>query len=118
MTFPFWGAYTAAHAAHHESVQRLNRAQSRARRRRGRERAQVKEQIDDLRADLEFVTLTLATLLTELDSRGSVTREDLREIMRAVDEYDGELDARLPVSALQELLRPPTPEEAGGDGAG
>lgn len=111
MNHDFWGPYNHPHLARHAEIKRLERAQSRARKRRSRAHTEVKDQIEELRSDLEFVTLTLATLLTELDHKGTVTSEDVRGIMRAVDEYDGKLDARLPVAALQELLRPPVLEE-------
>lgn len=101
----FWigGAYGSGFA---KDIQRLERAQRRAVQKRGQDQRALEDKVGELRADLDFMSLMLGAVLLRLDDRGVVTREDLRSLMMAVDEFDGSLDGRLDVEALRELIRP------------
>ncbi len=115
MTYPFWLS-SESNSHLRGEVEQIRRAQRRARRRRSSARRERVNELEGLRAEVEFLSLTLTSLLAQLDHKGTVTRTDLREVMISVDEYDGKLDGRLPVAALEELLRPPVLEELDDDG--
>lgn len=115
MTDSFWGSSHSTLYLRGE-LNHIHRAQMRARRRGRQGRGEVRDEIMDLRAEVEFLSLALTSLLAELDHKGTVTREDLREVMISVDQYDGKLDGRLPVAALEELLQPPVLEELDDEG--
>ena len=101
----FWigGAYGHAYI---KEIEQLKRAQRRAVRSRGRTRGALDAELESLRGDVEFLSLLVGSIFARLDERGEVTREDLRGLMMAVDECDGELDGRLQVDALRELVKP------------
>jgi len=62
---------------------------------------ELSERVSALEADLGFVSLLLATLMGQLDERGHVTRDDLKNALKELDELDGVKDGRLDVSALR-----------------
>lgn len=113
MTNDFWYPSSSISGPGHwrTELEQLRGAQRRAIKNRWNAHREVREEVAELRGELEFVTLLLGALIAELDHKGQVTREDLRSLMVAVDHHDGKLDGRLPVAALQELLRPDVLEE-------
>lgn len=109
----FWGMGMGGLGAEGLSgrLRHLREANRRALKRVRRSSQERRDEIKDLRAQVEFLSLALTSVIAQLDHKGALTRDELREVMISVDEYDGELDGRLPVEALEELLRPPVLEE-------
>ena len=115
----FWGHFFSSTEPHvRRDLKRIRWAQNRAKKRVRATRTELRAEVEELRGQVEFLSLTLTSLIAQLDHTGAVTREDLREVMMSVDEYDGKLDARLPVAALEELLQPPVLEEMSGSDEG
>lgn len=83
----------------------LKRAQARARRHRHRVERELKLEVEELRTQVEFLTLALTSLLVHGEDSGTLSRETFSSVMRLVDEADGELDGRLPVDVLAEMIR-------------
>lgn len=85
-----------------EAVRRANRRSIRSRASANRA---LQGDVSALRAEVEYLSLVLTSLIAQLDAKGVVTREDLRSLMSAADDFDGKVDGRLPVGVLDELLR-------------
>jgi hypothetical protein len=91
--------------ARHADVEALRRANRRSVRNRANANKALQGDVSTLRAEVEYLSLVLTSLIAQLDAKGVVTRDDLRSLMVAADDFDGQVDGRLPVSVLDELLR-------------
>lgn len=94
-----------AQAAHLRSIAEQSRH---SRRRASRSAADIKSlesRIDELESDLGFVSLLLASVMGQLEERGSLSRDDLRELMREFDDADGKDDQRLDINVLRGLTK-------------
>jgi len=65
----------------------------------------AEQRISELERDVGFLSLMLAGLLDLLEERGTVSREDVRKRLEALDLIDGVRDGRLNVRELKESLR-------------
>ena len=61
----------------------------------------LKVRIDELESDLGFVVLVLSSVLSTLDEKGSLSRDELAKELRALDIVDGRADGRLSTSILK-----------------
>ena len=119
MTDDFWIPYTLDYPSSRAELAKIELANRRARRRVRSKTNEQSAQLAAMQAEIEFLSLTLTSLVVELDRKGTLTREDLREVMISVDQYDGVLDGKLPVMVLEELVQPAVLEEIfDEDGAG
>ena len=65
----------------------------------------LKIRIDDLESELRLVVLLLAGLLSTLDEKGVLSREDVLREMSALDVIDGRRDDQFNIRALKQYLR-------------
>ena len=91
-------------------VQELQRGQQRSERRRSRNVRNHDKRIQDLEEDLGYITLVLTSMLAMLDEKGTVTHQEVKELMAGLDELDGVKDGRLNVDVLRSLDEPEEPE--------
>jgi len=81
-------------------LERQNRkATRRDRARTGRNR----KRIDDLEEDVQTLTLILGGVMRQLDKQGTLTREDMRASIAALDGLDGDPDGKLDLNVLKEM---------------
>ena len=64
----------------------------------------MKKRVEELEADLGYVSLLLCSVMVQLDERGHLSRDELRELIKEVDGADGDDDGRLNVDVLRELI--------------
>ncbi len=64
----------------------------------------LKMRIDDLEADLGFTVLLLAGLLSTLDEKGVLTKQDVKRELQELDLVDGMRDGKLNVRVLRRYL--------------
>jgi hypothetical protein len=76
---------------------RKSARQARARSGRNRER------IDDLEEDVQTLALILGGVMRRLDEQGTLTREDMRASIAALDGVDGSTDGKLGLNVLKEM---------------
>ncbi len=65
--------------------------------------AALTKRVEDLESDLGFVSLLLGSVMAQLDERGHISRDDLKELIKEVDGADGVEDGRLDVGVLRGL---------------
>lgn len=99
-----------SHGTWKTEVDALRRASGRSARNRASATKEIRGEVEVLRAEVEFLSLVLTSVVAQLDAKGVVDREDLRALMAAADDFDGQVDGRLPVRVLEELLAGDQPE--------
>ncbi len=81
-------------------LNQLEQKRRRASRRQRKRRSRMRQEREDLKRDLEAVSL-LAFSLAELGVRkGLYSPQELRSLIDELDQHDGQADRRLPVSTL------------------
>jgi len=65
----------------------------------------LKARIDELEGDLGFVVLVLASLLSALDEKGSISRDDIEKELRELDIIDGRADSMISIRILKQYLK-------------
>ncbi|MBI1369637.1 MAG: hypothetical protein GC162_13410 [Planctomycetes bacterium] len=91
-----------------EQMQQQNRTESDAARaarlRDEATREALKMRLDDLEHDVGFLTLALASLLSALQEKGTLTTADILTELQALDPTDGHRDGRLSIRILKRCL--------------
>jgi hypothetical protein len=106
--FPQWAA-----AEHLRGIREAGTRQRRARRRplppAARRKELVKREpdaagrIEALEEDVGFLALLVLGILEQLNRKGSVSRDEVLEVMRELDGLDGARDGKLNVQVLRNL---------------
>jgi hypothetical protein len=65
----------------------------------------LKIRIDDLEKDLGFAVLVLASLLSTLDEKSVLKREDVEKELRKLDLIDGKEDCKISTAILKHYFR-------------
>ena len=84
MTDDFWIPYTLDYPSSRAELAKIELANRRARRRVRSQTNEQSAQLAAMQAEIEFLSLTLTSLVVELDRKGTLTREDLRVVMISV----------------------------------
>ena len=90
---------------------RVRMERRRSRRRHRSLKRMAEQRIEALEKDVGFLALTLSALIERLDASGSVTREDVRTMVDALDDFDGVKDGQLDVTMLRALTYRDAPVE-------
>ncbi len=64
----------------------------------------LKSRIDSLEDDLGYVTLVLSGLMSTLDEKGVIRRDDLKEELSQLDGVDGIRDGKISIQMLKFLI--------------
>ena len=64
----------------------------------------LKMRIDKLESDMGFVVMLLGSLISTLDEKGVVTRDDLKKELADLDVIDGTRDGKLKVNVLKKYM--------------
>ncbi|MEM1446416.1 MAG: hypothetical protein AAGF84_10195 [Planctomycetota bacterium] len=67
----------------------------------------LKVRIDELESDLGFVVLVLSSVLSALDEKGSLSRDELAKELRELDIIDGRTDGQLSTTILKHYFASP-----------
>ena len=87
-------------------LRRLDRSQKRNERRRSNRTRELTKRVEDLENDLGYVTLVLGSMLATLDEKGTITHQEVKNLMADLDDLDGVKDGRLDVDVLRSLDEP------------
>jgi len=87
-----------AQASH---LRRIAEQQGFAATRHRRVSVNLEARVRALENDLGYVTLVLSSVLDKLDTKGVVTRQDLKEAMAVLDAIDGVQDGKLDINVLR-----------------
>ena len=59
------------------------------------------KRISELEKDLGFLALLLSSIMLKLDQDNVLHKEELKEIMKEIDGFDGEVDGKLDINVLR-----------------
>ena len=59
------------------------------------------ERITELENDLGFLSLLISGIITKLDQNDLVQKDDIKEIIKELDGYDGVVDGKLDINVLR-----------------
>ena len=65
----------------------------------------IKNRVTNLEDDLGFLALLVAGIMTRLDEKQIVQKDDIREIIQEIDGFDGEEDGKLDINVLKGLSK-------------
>lgn len=66
-----------------------------------RRNKELEGRVQSLEDDLGYIALILGSVLESLDEKGTVTRTEVKEIMKGLDEVDGLWDGKLDINVLR-----------------
>ena len=94
-----------AAASHLRRMADRQERQARMDRIRNAGNANIEDRIDELESDLGMVTLVLASLLEAANDNGSVSRDQIKQIIDELDVLDGFKDGKLNAAFLRKWAR-------------
>lgn len=90
-----------AQASHLRQIARNQRRSKIKSRRTSYSIDQARERIEQLEDDLGTLALLVGAVVKKLDEKGTVTRDDLKDAITALDEADGKADGKLDPNVLR-----------------
>ena len=91
------------HEAQAVRIDQIARTQQLLLRRSSTHLGTTMSRIRELEQDLGYVALVLGSILSKLDEKGVVSRDDLKQEMARLDELDGVKDGKLDIRVLRGL---------------
>ena len=65
----------------------------------------LSKRVSELENDMGFLALLVAGIMTRLDEKQLVQKEDIRDIINEIDGFDGEVDGKLDINVLKGLSK-------------
>lgn len=96
-----WFFPEQAQASHLRTLTEQNRRNRRTQNSQNRAVDDLANRVQALESDLGFVSLVLGSMMTKLDEKGTLTRDDIKAAMQEVDEVDGVADGKLDIRVLR-----------------